>query len=403
MAALDINDEILTDHARKNLSILETIRRNRTISRTDISKITKLNIVTVSNYVNNYIEQGLVVEKGLDISSGGRRPAIVELNPKFGYVIGVDLGLERVVTVLTDLENNILAKTVISRPTKGEEEVVQSLLSSISEVIDKSKVDTFKIKGVCVGASGVIDKEAGTIHSTAGTVSIYVPITSVLEQKFNIPTYLENDATAAAYGEWSLGLGHTVDIKVLMYMHSGVGCGLIIGGEMYHGASGTAGEPSIKEPEVEHTNCWVGDRCPLAPWIVDIWMADEARAAITKGEQTKIKDIAKGVPENITMFTIFEAAREQDELAKQLIQRAGRNLGIKVAFLINLFNPSLVVIGGGIEQGGVIILDSVKEMVKKYAFEEMANIVKIVPARLGEDSACLGAASMVIRRVFTHM
>jgi len=400
---MDLNNEVLTDHARKNLLILETIKRNRTISRTDISKNTKLNIVTVSNYVNNFIEQGLVVEKGLDISSGGRRPTIVELNPKFGYVIGVDLGLKQVVSVLTDLENNILAKSVTPRPVEGEEEVVKNLLSSINEVIDKSEIDTFKIKGICIGASGVIDKEAGTIHSTAGTVSIYVPVTSVIEQKFNIPTYLENDATAAAYGEWSLGLGHTTDIKVLLYMHSGVGCGIIIDGEIYHGASGTAGEPSIKEPEMERNPCWIGSRCPVAPWNEDIWIVDDVKAAITKGEKTKIKDIVKGDVDKITMHTVFQAAKDQDELAVKLIQGVGRNLGIKIAFLINLFNPSLVVIGGGIEQSGAMLLDSIKEMVRKYAFEEMANVVKIVPARLGTDSACLGAASLVIRRVFTHM
>lgn len=403
MAPLDLNDDVLTDHARKNLAILETIRRNKSISRTDVSKITKLNIVTVSNYVNNYIDQGLIVEKGLDISSGGRRPTIVDLNPKFGYVIGVDLGLKRIISTLCDLETNILAKAVMPRPAKGEEEVVQTLLTSIDEVIDKSKIDTFKIKGICVSASGVIDKTAGTIHSTAGTVSIYVPVTSVIEQKFNIPTYLENDATAAAYGEWSLGLGHTTDIKVLLYMHSGVGCGIIIDGEIYHGASGTAGEPSIKEPEVEHTPCWIGNRCPVSPWNVDIWMVDDVKAALLKGEESKIKDMVKGDVDKIDMHTIFEAAKQRDELALKLIQSAGRNLGIKVAFLINLFNPSLVVIGGGIEQGGVVLLDSIKEMVRKYAFEEMANVVKIVPSRLGEDSACLGAASLVIRKVFTHM
>jgi len=400
---LDLNDNVLTDHARKNLAILETIRRNKSISRTDISKITKLNIVTVSNYVNNYIDQGLVVEKGLDISSGGRRPTIVELNPKFGYVVGVDLGLKRISAVLTDLETNILAKAVMPRPEKGEEEVVQTLLTAIDEVIDKSKIDTFKIRGISVGASGVIDKAAGTIHSTAGTVSIYVPVTSVIEQKFNIPTYLENDATAAAYGEWSLGLGHTTDIKVLLYMHSGVGCGIIIDGEIYHGASGTAGEPSIKEPEVEHSPCWIGPRCPVAPWNVDIWMADDVKAASSKGEETKISELVKGDMDKVDMYTLFDAARQRDALAMKLIQSAGRNLGIKVAFLINLFNPSLVVIGGGVEQGGVVLLDSIKEMVRKYAFEEMANAVKIVPSRLGEDSACLGAASLVIRKVFTHI
>ena len=121
---------------------------------------------------------------------------------------------------------------------------------------------------------------------------------------------------------------------------------------------------------------------------------------ITLGERGSA--YLKGMGEK---FVPFPGVTEENkyELALKLIKSSGRSLGVKIAFLINLFNPSLVVVGGGIEQGGVVFLDSIKEMVRKYAFEEMANAVKIVPSRLGEDSACLGAASLVIRKVFTHM
>ena len=108
-----LEEASLTERERKNVSILEAIKRYGPISRTDISKLTKLNIVTISNYVNNFIEQGIVIEKGLDISSGGRRPTIVVLNPKAAYVIGVDLGVFSIAAVLTDLEGAIDRKSVV--------------------------------------------------------------------------------------------------------------------------------------------------------------------------------------------------------------------------------------------------------------------------------------------------
>ena len=116
MRTAELEEHALTERERKNVSILEAIKRYGPISRTDISKLTKLNIVTVSNYVNNFIEQGIVIEKGLDISSGGRRPTIVVLNPKSAYVVGLDLGVFNITAILADLEGNIVARSKTPRP-----------------------------------------------------------------------------------------------------------------------------------------------------------------------------------------------------------------------------------------------------------------------------------------------
>ncbi len=198
---MELEDHALTERERKNVSILEAIKRYGPISRTDISKLTKLNIVTVSNYVNNFIEQGLVIEKGLDISSGGRRPTIVVLNPKSSYVVGVDLGVFHVRTVLADLEGSIVAHSSASRPKDTADHVVTTLTEEIEKTISSSGVDPKKIRGIQIGASGVIDREVGTIRCTEGVASIYVPITSLLQDRFKMPAKLEHDVTTAAYGE----------------------------------------------------------------------------------------------------------------------------------------------------------------------------------------------------------
>ncbi len=396
----ELEEYSLTERERKNVSILEAIKRYGPISRTDISKLTKLNIVTISNYVNNFIEHGIVIEKGLDISSGGRRPTIVVLNPKAAYVMGVDLGVFSIRTVLTDLEGNIVARSRLERPRDSADSVVKVLTDEIDKTIRSSQVDPKKIRGMQIGASGVIDREVGTVRCTEGVASIYVPITALLNERFKVTIKLEHDVTTAAYGEWSLGAGNDVDI--MLFMYSGVGCGMIINGEIYHGTSGTAGEVSIKN-QLDLTDVWIGNITALKPWAAHLGIPDDAREAIQKGGFSKISDLVQGQLDKITLDTVVEAVKEGDKLAAEIVQRAGERLGIRVSFLVNLLNPGAVVIGGGIEAVGPVLIEAVKKMVRLCAFEEMANAVKIVPARLGEDCVAIGAASLVIRDVFASV
>jgi N-acetylglucosamine repressor len=400
MRVAELEDHSLTERERKNVSILEAVKRYGPISRTDISKLTKLNIVTVSNYVNSFIEQGIVIEKGLDISSGGRRPTIVVLNPKSAYVIGVDLGVFHVATVLADLEGSIVTQASAPRPRDSADSVVKVLNEEIERVISSSGVDPKKIRGIQIGASGVIDREVGTVRCTEGVASIYVPVTSLLQDRFKTPVKLEHDVTTAAYGEWALGAG--TDVDIMLFMYSGVGCGMIINGEIYHGISGTAGEVSIKD-QLDIGDVWIGNISALRPWPAHLGIPDEAREAIQKGGVSKISDLVQGSLDKVHLGTVFEALRLGDKLAIETVQRAGERLGVRISFLINLLNPGAVVIGGGVEAAGPVLIESVKKMVRMCAFEEMANAVKIVPARLGENSVALGAASLVIRDVFASV
>ena len=400
MKTMELEDHTLTERERKNVSILVAIKRYGPISRTDVSKLTKLNIVTVSNYVNNFIEQGLVIEKGLDISSGGRRPTIVVLNPKSSYVIGVDLGVFHVLAVLADLEGAVVARSRSIRPRDTADNVVNTLTHEIEKTIQSSGVDPKKIRGIQIGASGVIDREVGTIRCTEGVASIYVPVTSLLQDRFKMPVKLEHDVTTAAYGEWSLGAG--TDVDIMLFMYSGVGCGMIINGEIYHGISGTAGEVSIKD-QLDIGDVWIGNISALKPWASHLGIPDEAREILEKGGVSKISELVQGKLEKVTMETVFEAVKAGDKVAVEIVQKAGERLGVRVAFLINLLNPGAVVIGGGVEAAGPALIESVKKMVRMCAFEEMANAVKIVPARLGENSVALGAASLVIRDVFASV
>ncbi len=390
--------EILTDRERKNFSILDLIRRKGPITRTEISKETELNIVTVSNYVNTYIQKGLVMEGGLDISTGGRRPVVLELNPKAAYIIGVGLDLFNIIGILSDLKANVVLEVKKARPQGAESVLIERLSDVIEELIQKSSLDKEKIKGIGIGIPGIVDRRGGTIRWPQQMGSIYIStLKNMLEQKFNIPVFIENDATVAAFGEREFELES--EVTNLIFMYSGVGCGIVVNGQIYGGATGCAGELGLLNIGDAEKKQWQG----LERWQADLGVSERAREEIKKGVKSKMQDICKGDISKIDFKCVVEASLEGDELAMNLLRKAGEELGMRIAYLVQILNPEVVVIGGGIERAGAVLLDAIKKAVREKTFEEIGNQVRIVPTQLGEDSVALGAVSLVIQHIFTYV
>lgn len=398
-----LKDRILTDKERKNLSILEVIRKNGPISRTDISKITELNIVTVSNYVNHYIKKGLVVEGELDESTGGRKPVLVELNSKAGYIVGVGLNMMSIVAVLVDLEINVIAELRRDRPPENSENVIETMVDLAAEIIQKAEIDKNKIVGVGVGVPGIIDERGRTIRWPQSLaqkdLSVCLSIKDTFEKRLNIPTFVENDANAAVLGEKWLGLDR--DVRHMIYMFSGVGCGVLINGEIYRGATGAAGELGIRSSKAS-AELTRDIATQLGRWEMDIGMVSLALKAIEKGEKTVLTDYAKGNLASLTFREIVRAVKEKDSVALKVVDQAGQELGKKIAFLVNLLNPEIVVIGGGIEDCGAPLLDAVKASIKEWSVEEASAQVKIIPSAFGENAVALGVVGIVAREVFAQ-
>jgi len=398
-----LKDRILTDKERKNLSILEVIRKNGPISRTDISKITELNIVTVSNYVNHYIKKNLVIEGELDESTGGRKPVLVELNPKSGYIVGVGLNMMSVVGVLVDLEINVISEVKRERLPENSEAVIQSMVDMAAEIIDKAGIDREKIAGVGVGVPGIIDERGRTIRwpQSLGQkdLSVCLSIKDTFEKRLNIPTFVENDANAAVLGEKWLGLDR--DVRHMVYMFSGVGCGILVNGEIYRGAAGAAGELGISSGKSSRE--YAQDiATQLGRWEMDLGMVLAAKEALGKGEKSLLKDYVEGAIDQLNFRHIVRGSKEKDPLSLKIIEQAGQDLGKKIAFLVNLLNPEIVVIGGGVEDCGAPLLDAIKHTVKEWSVEESANQVKIIPSAFGENAVALGVVGTVAREVFAQ-
>lgn len=398
-----LKDRILTDKERKNLSILEVIRKNGPISRTDISKITELNIVTVSNYVGHYIKKGLVVEGELDESTGGRKPVLVELNPKAGYIVGVGLNMLSMVAVLVDLEINVITEIKRERTPENSETVIHKMVDLAVEIIEKSEIDREKIVGVGVGVPGIIDEKGRTIRwpQSLGEkdISVCLSIKDTFEKRLNIPTFVENDANAAVLGEKWLGLDR--DVRHMLYMFSGVGTGILINGEIYRGATGSSGELGVSSSKAGKDEI-VSMASGIGRWEMDLGMTEHAKELVTKDSSSAIKGYVNGDLSKITFREVVRGCKEKDPTALKIVEEGATLLGKKVAFLVNLLNPEIVVIGGGVEDCGAPLLDAVKNAVKEWSVEEASSQVKIIPSAFGENAVALGVVGIVAREVFAQ-
>ncbi|MBL7130066.1 MAG: ROK family transcriptional regulator [Candidatus Omnitrophica bacterium] len=412
MRDLVLKGENLSDRARKNLSILDAIRRSGPISKTEISSFIGVNVVTVSNYVEEFLRQKLIFEKELDISKGGRRPVLLDLNTDSGYAIGVGLNLLSNIAVLIDMKGKLILKIKRDRPQDNAADIVESILKLIKDLLLQATDYKDKIKGIGVAIAGIVDNNRETVRwperidKDNDTYSlITLPLKDIIEKEFNYPVRVDNDATMACFGEqW---LSREVEVKNILYMLSGVGCGIMINGEIYRGVSGCAGEISIYNPkeqqgqqEQQEFYCTVGQPCLLKRWEVDIGILNLAKKEAPSNKSSKIWELCGGSVENLNLKNIFEAVHLEDLLALDIVKKAARRLGMKIAFLVNLLNPQTVIIGGGLEEAGMPFIDEIRRTVSEWSFEEASSAVKIIPSRLGENAVALGAANFIVREVF---
>jgi predicted NBD/HSP70 family sugar kinase len=369
-----------------------------------------INVVTISNYVDEFIKRNLVYEKELDISEGGRRPVLLDLNPQAGFVIGVGLNFMNMVGLLVDLKGNIITKTQVARPRPSVKEISECLLEIVREILRRSKEYTLSIKGIGVGIAGLVNKGDGSIHWPQKMdhyytyASVDLPLKNLMEKEFNLPTLIENDATSACFGEHWLGLDSS--IKNVLYMFSGVGCGIMINGEVYRGVQGYAGEVSIYNfKEQDSFNCIPGNSCFLKRWEMDLGVVDDIkkRLAQDKEKAAQFFKLTASTIDNVDLKSVFIACRAKDEIATLALDAAAKRLGIKVAYLVNLLNPQVVIIGGGFEEAGEDFLNRLDSTVRDWAFREATENLKIIYSQLRENAVALGVASLVMQKAFAQL
>jgi len=315
--------------------------------------------------------------------------------------LGIDLGGTKILTAVATAQGRMLSRDHSVTPaTKGQEAVVQSILESIGRALEQAGIAAPQLNAIGVGAPGLSNPETGILFTSPNLPGWRdVPLRDIIEKELGKKAFLINDANAAALGELYFGAAKGAHHFIYITISTGIGGGIIIDGEVYTGSIGTAGEVGHMTIDDDGPPCNCGNRGCWETLASGTAMAREARKQIKEGARTSILGYAEGDVEKVTAQVIHNAAKEGDSLAKELITRTGYYVGVGLANLINIFNPELIVIGGGLSNIGDMLLEPAYKVAGERAFKESYRTVRFALAKLGRDSGVLGAAAFALQEM----
>lgn len=307
-------------------------------------------------------------------------------------VVGIDMGGTKISGALSDLSGEVLSLfTVPTNAFEGEQAVLERIIHVIETVIKEADKKIINVKAIGIGSPGPLDSKNGVILTTPNLPFKNFNLVQPIEDKFNVPTYLDNDANVAAIGEFMLGEGKGTRNMVYVTVSTGIGGGAILNGEIYRGNTSNALEIGHTTLVENGPKCNCGNYGCAEVLASGTAIGRQAKEAILNDRETSLKGY-----KNVTSYEVFREAEKGDEVSIEILDKSLNYLGICISNIINTFDPEVVVIGGGVSKGGQIVFDKVREVVNKRCFKSMAESCRIVPAGLGTDAGVLGAVSLAI-------
>ncbi len=314
---------------------------------------------------------------------------------KYRYAIGIGINLFDAQAILLREDGKVIVRVEKKRKSNNVNETIKVLLSLFTDILKQSGKYKDGIVGAGLALGGTIDKKKGLVYwpqeqNNSHILYVAAPFKKYLEDKFKLPIFIENDANACAWAEYKLNYS---DYNNLIYMFSGVGCGLILNGNLYRGRDGGAGELFVTPRKV--MSCSLGNFGFLSQWPRDLGIIKRAKELISQGKAVPLVKRINSVGE-LSLEDIFKELRNRDKLSRELLKEPAFSLGVKISSLVNLLNPEVVIIGGGLEEGGEFFLDEAAKAVKKYSFSVLRKSLKIKFSSLGRNAVSLGAAHLII-------
>ena len=343
----------------------------------------------MSSNVKELIEQGLVRESELGVSQGGRKPTMLLINHKAFYVIGVDVGPEKIECILSDLSGTITERNSIQLTTPiTNEQFLTTLKESIHHVIQATTIKVEKMIGIGVAMHGVVDVETGISLFAPNLSLVNVPIKEELEKEFELEVKVENDARAMALGESWFGDHGELTSMLALNLGRGVGAGLVIDGKLYHGAQDIAGEVGHMTIDLHGETCECGNRGCLQTFATG--------SAIVKQAEKFMNE--KNPP--LTGERVYELALEGNEDCIRILQELGETIGVGLTNLIHIINPEKIVLGGGVTKSEKFIMPTIRKAVDKRSLTLDAKQTAIEVSKFGDDATIIGAVALLLEDIF---
>ena len=316
-------------------------------------------------------------------------------------VIGVDMGGTKILSAVIDAEGNILGTAKVStKADEGTSIVIDRIAESIQKAIGKSCVDKASIQAIGIGAPGPLDPETGVVIFAPNLGWRDVPLKAELEARTGFPTFVDNDVNVGTLGEHAFGAAEGVQNVVGIFVGTGIGGGIILQGELFHGASKTAGEIGHIIVKAGGPRCGCGTRGCLEAIASRTAMTKQFQKAILKkGKKSVLSELTGGDLGAIRSGVLAKAMRANDKLTLKVIKKTTKYLGIGIGSIVNFLNPEMIVLGGGVVEAlDDTFLDSIRAAAKKYALPNTLGGVQIVQAELGDNAGILGAAALARQR-----
>jgi N-acetylglucosamine repressor len=394
---LKVNSELPTEI--NTTMVLNTIWEHSSLSRSDIVSKTNLTAATVSRIVKKLIDYGFVQEVGHGLSSGGRKPILVKLNPRAKMVIGIDIEIDGINGVLVDLKGNILERKTLKNIEVEQDKILKKVKDIINNLMSARHFKyKEKIIGIGIGMHGLVDYYKGiSIYPPAFKWS-NVPVAEIIGKEFKLPVILDNNDRALAQGEKWFGVAKKMQNFICLKVGAGIGSGIFTNGILYRGISMSAGEVGHIVVDEDGPLCVCGNYGCLDSLATIPALIKRTVKLIRQGAESKIYSMVDGRLDTISEDIIFEAAKRGDAIALQVLRDTGRYLGIAIANIINVLNPEAVIIEGKIIEAEEFVFQSLRETVKNKALSYTFRKVRIISGVLGEDGVAIGASTLILER-----
>lgn len=374
--------------------ILNTLRREGSLSRTQLTEISGLSVGAVSQITNELLETRWLLEVGEGDYTGGRRQMLLRLNPDAGFAIGVKLMEGRAICAVTNLEGEAMHYAESETGTVHTPEAISAMLSAlVRRAIDEAKLPAHRLFGVGIGLAGVINSAVGTVHYSPFFGWKDVPLGELVGQKLGLPVYIENDVNTLTLTEQLFGAGRHAAHFVVVTIGRGIGMGMVIHHQLYQGTAGGVGELGHLTLDPNGPQCDCGKRGCLESLASDTAVLSYVQAALTQGEISDIQHPAG-------LADIVRAADAGDALARYALARSGSYFGMGIAAVINLLCPPLLVISGEGVAAGDHRLASTFAAMRQHVFNGLLDNVNVIVKPTDDRAWARGAAGMVIGKLF---
>jgi len=379
--------------------ILKTIRHYGPISRSEIAKRNKISPTTVTAAVRKLLKQELVREDSMGVSSGGRKPILVRFSPESRFIIGVAITNSSIKIANINLEAKVRKQKIFPIYNLVGKSFVDYLLKSIGQFLEEYS-DLTKCIGISIISPGIINVDIGIIYENTKLKLKNIPLKEMVEKRFKLKTWLENDANAIALAEKQFGAYRKFKNLVYVTIGDGVGAGIIVNGSIVRGCSGGTGEFGHTSIDRNGIYCDCGNRGCLENYINWPAIYSKVLSSVVQGKHTMMLELAKGDINRVTPSIFRYALKKDDQLAKEIMEEASGYLATGIVNLINLLNPDIIIFGGKVAYDNHFLLSRVKKLVFKQAMDILTNKLKICSTSLGENFRMTAAATIPLQEIF---